>query len=80
MVIVLTRPMRSPRMPKKTPPMAQPIMKIEVAHAACWSMVALLAPAPSSSLIAGLRARLKNCCAMVSNIQPMLATLSTNQW
>ena len=35
---------------------------------------------PSSSLMAGLRARLKSCCAMVSNIQPMLATLNTNQW
>src|ERR1019366_7863325 len=43
-------------------------------------MVALLAPAPNSSLMAGLRARLNNCCAIVSNIQPMLATLSTNQW
>src|ERR1035441_15237 len=43
-------------------------------------MVALVAPAPKSSLMAGLRARLNNCCAMVSNIQPMLATLSTNQW
>src|ERR1039457_5246123 len=43
-------------------------------------MVALLARAPNSSLMAGLRARLNNCCAIVSNIQPMLATLSTNQW
>src|ERR1017187_5756617 len=43
-------------------------------------MVALLEPAPNSSLMAGLRARLNNCCAIVSNIQPMLATLSTNQW
>ena len=48
------------------------------AHAACWSTVALLTPAPSSSLIAGLRARLNNCCAMVSNIQPMIATIRTN--
>src|ERR1035437_2283312 len=43
-------------------------------------MVALLAPAPNSSLLAGLRARVNTVCAIVSNIQPMLATLSTNQW
>ena len=53
-------------------------MKMAVAYAACLSTTGPLAP-PSSSRIAGLRARLNSCCAMVSNIQPMLATLNTNQ-
>ena len=30
-IIVLARPIRSPRMPKTIPPVAQPIMKIVVA-------------------------------------------------
>ncbi len=30
-IIVLARPMRSPRIPKTNPPIAQPMMKIEVA-------------------------------------------------
>src|SRR4051812_21684543 len=38
------------------------------------------APCPSNSAIAGLRARLKSCCAIVSNIQPELAMARTNQW
>src|SRR5437588_6168931 len=76
----LARPMRSPSTPKKTPPIAQPTMKIAVAQAACLSTIALVAPLPSSSRMAGLRARLKSCWAIVSNIQPRLATLNTNQW
>src|SRR5450432_985983 len=78
--MVLARPRRSPSTPKNTPPMAQPTMKMAVAHAACLPTSAVVAPLPSSSRMAGLRARLKSCWAMVSNIQPMLATLNTNQW
>src|SRR5476649_1582892 len=79
-IMVLARPSRSPRTPKKTPPMAHPTMKMAVAQAACLSTAAFEAPPPSNSRMAGLRARLKSCWAMVSNIQPMLATLNTNQW
>src|SRR5450432_3719291 len=79
-IMVLARPRRSPNTPKNTPPIAHPTMKIAVAHAACLPTSAVVAPLPSSSRMAGLRARLKSCWAMVSNIQPMLATLNTNQW
>ena len=79
-IIVLERPNRSPSTPKNTPPIAQPIMKMAVAQAACLPTSPAVAPLPSNSAMAGRRARLNNCCAIVSNIQPMLATLRTNQW
>ena len=76
--MVRARPRRSPSTPNMTPPSAHPIMKTEVAIPACSSTIDPDAPGPSKSRMAGLRARLNNCCAMVSNIHPTAATATTN--
>src|SRR4051812_23139384 len=36
--------------------------------------------ASSRGITAGLRARLKSCCSIVSKSQPSDATMKTNQW
>ena len=77
--IVFARPIRSPRMPKMIPPIAQPIMKIVV------DVAGVRVDRGSPGLIAlsqvhhrRLRARLKSCWSIVSNSQPSDATTSTN--
>ncbi len=76
--MVLARPSRSPRMPNTTPPSPQPIMKTMVEMPACCATAPGAAEPPIRSRSAGTRARLKSCCAMVSNIQPIAATPTTN--
>ena len=53
-------------------------MKTMVEMPACCATAPGAAEPPIRSRSAGTRARLKSCCAMVSNIQPIAATPTTN--
>ena len=66
------------------PPSAQPTMKTVVAIARVRGDLPegarVAGSTPRSSVIAGFRARLKNCWSIVSKSQPSEATMNTNHW
>ena len=66
-------------MPNKMPPVAQPIIKMVVAQVPQDLTAASAAPLPSSSRIAGSRARTKIRWPMQSNSQPAAAMMNTSQ-